>query len=169
MGEKGERTELLTLKREGQIAQVVELLATGKASSIRDACQQTGVSRKSLYKWISEGVLDTALTEVKANATTEAVSLLMGSLPEVVQKLIEDALDEGGKLSARDRDSARRTYLLAVQKLGHLVPDVPTGEDAREWLKKHDDRKSFSPVQINIHVKDKEPTTIEVEAEELGP
>lgn len=164
MGKKGERTELVTLKQERQIAAIVELLVTGKAGSIRDACRQVGISRKSLYRWVAEGALDTALTEVKANASIEAISLLMGSLPEVVEKLIEDALDEKGKLSARDRDSARRTYLLAVQKLGHLVPDVPMGEDARAWLREH----SFSPVQINIYAKSEQEPIIEVEAEEVS-
>ena len=153
-------TELQTLTEELRIAAVLEKLLSGEATTITEACELAGVPRSTFYTLVGRGHADALLAELRQNLTTEVLGQAAAAMPRIMESVIADCEDE--ELTPRDRHDAQRTFLAFVKNLTGTVREPEPSEDAAKWLKERG--KSFSPVQINIHVGEKEsPPIIEVE------
>jgi len=153
-------TELQTLTEELRIVAVLEKLLSGEATTIVEACELAKVPRSTFYALVGRGHADAILVELRQNVIAEILGQGSVAMPTIMQSIIADCSDEA--LTPRDRHDAQRTFLAFMRHLTGSVREPEPSEDAARWLKDHG--KSFSPVQINIHVGEKEsPPIIEVE------
>ena len=155
------------LQRLSDIKRVLELIASGEARSVSEACKLAEVPRSTYYAHLRAGTFDELLARMEQDIITEVVTAFDSVLPELLEAIRKDALDES--LSARDRDTARRTLLLYKDKLAGKVSAPATGEPAPDWIAKQGGR--FQPIQIvgsQVTIKSgEEPEIVDGEAEEV--
>jgi hypothetical protein len=132
------------LQRLSDVQRVLKLIASGEARSVSEACRIANVPRSTYYEHLRLGVFDEMLARMEQDILTEVVSAFSTTLPKLLEAIEKDALDDS--LTARDRDTARRTYLLYKDKLAGSVSPAATGEAATDWLKRQGSR--FQPIQI---------------------
>jgi len=154
------------LQRLSDVQRVLNLIASGEARSVSEACRLANVPRSTYYEHLKTGAFDEMLARMEQDILTEVVSAFATTLPKLLKAIEGDALDK--ELSARDRDTARRTYLLYKDKLAGSVSPAATGESAHDWLAKQGAR--FQPIQIiaqKVVIGDEEePEIIDGELEE---
>jgi hypothetical protein len=136
------------LQRILDVRRVLTKLASGEARSISEACRQADVPRSTYYAWLKTGEFDELLSQMKQANVAEIMTLATDAFPRIMKGIITDA--EGGTeddtLSARDRDSARRTFAIYYEKFADHIREPASGESATEWLAKH--ASKFQPVLI---------------------
>jgi hypothetical protein len=137
------------LQRISDVRRVLTRIVSGGARSISEACRQADVPRSTYYAWLKSGEFDELLSQMKQANVAEIMTAATEAFPEIFEGIIEDAKggpEEGDKLSARDRDMARRTFAIYYEKFASQISQPATGESAADWLAKH--ASKFQPVLI---------------------
>lgn len=158
------------LQRISDVRRVLTLLLGGEARSVVRACEVAKVPRSTFYAWLKTGEFDELLSQMKQANVAEIMTQATDAFPDIFKGVIEDA--KGGaegedKLSARDRDMARRTFAIYYEKFAGQVAQPATGETAADWLAKH--ASKFQPVLIqgSTVIIQSEGDVVEGEVEEI--
>lgn len=157
--EPASQTTVLSLAQQAKFQRLCEVLITGEASSITQACQLSGVSRASIYRWQRDGKLADLVGSLQQGLISELATLLASKMPAILEARLEDALDN--EVSVRDRCDASRIVLRVFEKMLGIVPDMepePEGY-AKRWLRERG--HEFPPVAIrvegDVHIEQRAP------------
>jgi len=141
-----------------QKAMVVLALMTSGVKKIQ-ACEQAGVPYRSFRRWEEAGLLEPAVSVIqqavvkKASASiTVSLAHIYDELPDIIDRAVRDAKGEGEegedgeKIYARDRQTARQWLLDLALKLGPRSVGVTGQGSEADFL------KDYSPIRQKVTV-----------------
>lgn len=146
---------------------VISHIVSGRASTVKDACELAGVPTSTFYAMQKRGQVDEIIGQALQGLRDDMALLLAHELPEIAKDIATIAKNKDA--SNRERVNAFRALLMADKVLG-TAPAAPDSEKAGDWLQRQGSR--FQPMQVNVAgnlvITGPEPGVVEGEVRELA-